>query len=940
MLSLLPLHHAPPTTLRLYPASPGWGVRCGCVCLGWGFGCAPPLLAGVFGCVCVCVRAPLVPRHSWLGCAVWVCVLGVGCRLCPASSGSGVGVCVCVCVRVPLVPRHSWLGCVLGICVFGLGFRLRPATPGSGACVCLCARSACAAPLLAMVCGVWVGCRLAPAPVPWFIAGCARCPGLRHPVAVFASHLSLCLGWVRRRASQACLVAPRWCVAPRQVQSLPVLRSASPTPWCLSPPRGLEPRIYWAAAQGPWRPAENRALCAFPWPLPRQRRWARSASYQFGAPQGGCPWRVPRASVLGCVRCGGLRLCTQALTRVVSRTVRLLTGESAGAPGLFRMDANTAPFGWEDVTPGSRACVRVRAFLARFGAPHLCLCPVLMRSLFVRPRSGWGCPDCGCCRFFSPFPCCASFTRAFRVFLPGLPWALASCGPLARAPLFCFWFFFFFFSLCAAVVSGVLCFPARGALGLGVLWSSRPCPHYFSFFSFFFLFVFSFAPSCLRGSVISSPGCHGPCRPPARPRCLFFFCLFFVFLLHPPPFVVFSFCLPCSCFLFVSFFFSFFSLLPFFFCLGVPVVRRLVWYVCPGLWDVVLCGAVGVVPRRGPVCACAVSLGGPWLCPFCVCCCLSCCGVVDCFVFCPPLCGVLVLGLVLAPCCWSPLLLPGPLLSPVAVFCPGVRCCVALGCRLSCGVPLSALCLAGGAVLFCSRWLVLCVVACGYRVFVAGSDCLLLFSAGVCCRGCSRLAAWLAALLCAVVWFGAPLPCAVSRVLWCCVAVWLLSCGALLSVFSLWWCWFVSFPCVALRVVLFSAGLVCAVVGASCCGVSLCVVVSPMAFCGVVVLSWCVVVSCCGVLCSVVLCRLLVPFCWAVLCVFLCCGYSFSPAKTVFRFLKIKKIYSKNKIILHPTHACGQAARPSRTHRLMCNLAAWTLTASSLSSFVFSPFLT
>ena len=37
---------------RLYPATPGWGVRRGCVCLGSGFGCAPPLLAGVSGFVC------------------------------------------------------------------------------------------------------------------------------------------------------------------------------------------------------------------------------------------------------------------------------------------------------------------------------------------------------------------------------------------------------------------------------------------------------------------------------------------------------------------------------------------------------------------------------------------------------------------------------------------------------------------------------------------------------------------------------------------------------------------------------------------------------------------------------------------------------------------------------------------------------------------------
>ena len=144
--------------LRLYPASPGWGVQCGCVCLGSGFGCASPLWARVLGCVCVCVRAPLVPRHSWLGCAVWLCVSGLVFRLRPATLGWGVPVCVCVCVRAPLVPRQSWLGCAVWVCVLGLGFRMRTATPGwgVGVCVCLCARSACTPPPLAGVCGVGV----------------------------------------------------------------------------------------------------------------------------------------------------------------------------------------------------------------------------------------------------------------------------------------------------------------------------------------------------------------------------------------------------------------------------------------------------------------------------------------------------------------------------------------------------------------------------------------------------------------------------------------------------------------------------------------------------------------------------------------------------------------------------------------------------------------
>ena len=116
--------------LWVYPATPGWGVRCGCVCLGPGFGCAPSFLAGVLGPVCASVRAPLVPCHSWPGCAVWMCVLGLGFRLRPANPGSGLRGCVCACVRAPLVPRHSWLACAAWVCVPGLGVWLRPATPG------------------------------------------------------------------------------------------------------------------------------------------------------------------------------------------------------------------------------------------------------------------------------------------------------------------------------------------------------------------------------------------------------------------------------------------------------------------------------------------------------------------------------------------------------------------------------------------------------------------------------------------------------------------------------------------------------------------------------------------------------------------------------------------------------------------------------------------
>ena len=116
----------------------------------------PTYLPRVLGCVCACARAPLVPRHSWLGCAAGVFVLGLGFRLRPATPGWGVGVCVCL-VRAPLVPRHSWLGCAVWASVFGLWLWLLPAFPGLGVeCACLCARSACTPPLLAGVCGVGV----------------------------------------------------------------------------------------------------------------------------------------------------------------------------------------------------------------------------------------------------------------------------------------------------------------------------------------------------------------------------------------------------------------------------------------------------------------------------------------------------------------------------------------------------------------------------------------------------------------------------------------------------------------------------------------------------------------------------------------------------------------------------------------------------------------
>ena len=276
--------------LCLYPATPGSGEPCGCVCLGSGFGWVPPLLAGLLVCVCVYVPPPLVSRHSWLRCAEWVCVLRLGLRLHPATPGPGVGVCmclcarsactppilagvyrvavcawahvsaaprhsrlgrlgvcvfvctfglypanpgwdvrcgcvclgsgctcappvlagllgcVCVCPRAPLVPRHSWLGSAVWVCVLRLEFRLGPATPGwgVGVCVCLCARPACTLPLLAGVCGVGL-CAWArvssPSPLsPGWGVGvrvylCAR-SACTPPLLAWVSRVDVCL-WAR-----------------------------------------------------------------------------------------------------------------------------------------------------------------------------------------------------------------------------------------------------------------------------------------------------------------------------------------------------------------------------------------------------------------------------------------------------------------------------------------------------------------------------------------------------------------------------------------------------------------------------------------------------------------------------------------------------------------------------------------------------------------------
>ena len=91
---------------------------------------------------------------------------------------------------------------------------------------------------------------LAPSCVPCFGACCARFPGLRHPVAVVACHLSVCPGCGQQRASRACLVVLRCCTVPRPVRSLFVLRSAFPSPLCLPLPGAFAPGFTAPLSEG------------------------------------------------------------------------------------------------------------------------------------------------------------------------------------------------------------------------------------------------------------------------------------------------------------------------------------------------------------------------------------------------------------------------------------------------------------------------------------------------------------------------------------------------------------------------------------------------------------------------------------------------------------------------------------------------------------------
>ena len=468
---------------------------------------------------------------------------------------------------------------------------------------------------------------------------------------------------------------------------------------------------------------------------------------------------MPPASVLGCLCCGCLRVLTRSLTRPVSPTARLSTGDPPGTRGLFRVDADTAPFESEDATSGSRARVCVCVCLSwprRLGWPPG---RVLVRLTFSCGRSG-----CALCLLG---PLCAGLPLfvVVAVFFPFFPflsvfwlhWALASCCPgpplffsPLPSPLFCSCFTFVFcwlrFFSTSFFISSVVCCLC-GAVLVRMSWAVR-----------------CVAQCCCGRSTPAGAGlflrCVVRCSLVVPVLCVLSPVVFRVsrgavlapFLFPVPPLV------PCldalsSC------------LVPrrlrpvvsLRFCGGVALLRQVLlccfalrWFVlCWSLWCGVLprCGVpCGVVhPPRPPArCALFFSLGGCAgsaaprlvLVPCVVRCRALCLVVLRCVVccaFCLVLYGVLVLGRVLVP------------------YCPE-RCCAGSCCAVS---VVFCCC-----VLLSSLLVFLCVVPCLSVLPRAVSVSLVLCRVAFLCWFALRCAVWCSAVPWCLSW-----PCAVLFVL-------------------------------------------------------------------------------------------------------------------------------------------------------------------------------
>ena len=857
LLAEVPVCYSPPLLAGFrcrwwwaVPATPGWGPLAASVCGVWCVVGVPRHSWRRFLCA--------TPRHSWLGFAA-----ARGGRSPPLLAG---------------VRWRRWCACfawpgrtgrppgrVLVRLTFSFGrfvFLLCLAPSGLGLPLSLSL-------LLPFLVGWGLWC------VGWLLPGTCSCAVVRCVLCALSGFVApggrRCLAPVRVPWlwPAACLSGvprgPAWCAAPRPVRSLSVLRSAFPTPWCLSPPRELAPPALLGGCAGhaeagrepgslclPLAPAEAGALGSLR--VVPVRGPAKGLS--LAGPSGvGLGLRALRW--LACVDPvtdasgfpyrpsfdGGLGRCTGAVSCGRRHLPLRVGGRHARVPCVFACACSSWP-GRAGRPPG-RVLVRLTFSFGRF-VFLLCLAPsglglplslsLLLPFLvgcFSRPPAAWLapllCPPLGRWLLFggcSPAP---------PPFVSGV-FVAPACG------LGVFFFFFFFFFLlppCAPVVSGFLWFPAPGALGLGAC-------------------VVCFVGLPLLGSLCACPSFVLSPLLLAAPA----------WLLPPPPphlcpavFVPAArCCVPCC-------------------AVRPPVLRRAAARCVAGVvlfvWCVLLL-ALGAVVRS------------------CVLCCFLWCAVVR---RCPCLAAwsasLWLVWFAVVPCF--------PVSCSVVLCCRVVLCCCAL--LSCCGAVGACFALLWAVVLCCVVLLVGCAV---FGPVVVSACCGALFLA--LCVPCLLRSVRCGALLC---WLWCPA--SLCRVLWRCAVVWcfavVLCCRfAVLFVFALPSCGLSCGACV-----------VCAVVGASCCGVSLCVVVSPWAFCGVVVLLWCVVVSCCAVRCPVVscaLCRVLRCravlrccagwLCCAVVCAAGVCFVLFSFAKNTCRFsVPLKTLFFffslENKIKLYTT---------------------------------------
>ena len=694
---------------------------------------------------------------------------------------------------------------------------------------------------------------------PWHLVPCRGSSCVVRASRVRGTRWPLPLGTCPRAVVVAGFV-PLWCASWPRVGAPLLVRSGrsrysgrlSRCHGAFPHPGGCRPRLYWVAARGTWRPAGNRAHVPAAGPCRGEGAGRPPRRTRLGPRDGVVPGGSFRLQSWAPCAAVVWRVWNRSLTCPVSRTIRLATGDSAGAPGLFCVDADTAPFGPEDATPGSRACVRVRALLGRVGraglpgafwCASLFLWPFLVRSLLVRPPPGWGCPVCCCCWFFFSFSPSPPSLRHRCVLLcvfsdPG------SLGPWRLVPPP------FFLSFLPPPPFLSPTFPAFQLSG-----ACAPPP---LFFPLFLVIPFSgfFFPVVRCGAGLCVFGCR---------VCA---------LLVP------RWCCPCRCRPCVGWCCVVFAVGP-----GCPLLS-------PGVsWSPasVVLSLSGRVARR-PV----VRHGVSW-CSAALCCVLLHCAVVW---WCAVVLCRLFRSLPAPVICFLPL--------RVRCVCSGVSCCLFPVLSALCGGVLrcaGALSWCSARRLCCSWWLVLLVP--GVAAFcwgsAGGSGCPALSFGGVCRLGCPCLV-WPSLAVFPVV-SCSPVLCPVAL---CCLVV--LCCGALFFFLLAGGAGFLLFPvgsglragsgsflflCSARAVLRWCACVVALCSVLSCPrGAGWCFVLLPVVFVclllGLAVLccllvgpggSWChVSVACCGVSPGAVL-RRVAARCAAWRCVVVrCCVLGRCPS--------------------------------------------------------------